>query len=85
MNKLEELKELGYEMNMFGYYQKQDINILINKEKNKIFEKECYVEVVKQIRSRNDIQELKDNIPNYDEQLRIMWKDLEELRKYEKV
>lgn len=75
------LKDLGYEMNMFGYYQKQNINILINTIDNTIFEKDCYVEVVKQIRSRNDIQSLKDNIPNYDEQLRIMWKDLEVLKK----
>ena len=82
--KLEEkLIELGYEMNMFGYYQKRDINILINKERNKIYEKDCCIEVSIPIKSRNDIQALKDNIPNYDEQLRIMWKDLEVLKKYE--
>ena len=80
----EKLIELGYEMNMFGYYQKRDINILINKERNKIYEKDCCIEVAILIKSRNDIQTLKDNIPNYDEQLRIMWKDLEELKKYER-
>lgn len=86
MTKLEKkLKELGYEKNIFGYYQKQNINILINTIDNTIFEKDCYIEVAISIRSRNDIQSLKDNIPNYDEQLRIMQKDLEELRKYEKV
>ena len=81
----QKLIELGYEMNMFGYYQKGDINILLNKERNKIFERNCCVEISVSIRSRNDIQKLKDNIQNYDEQLRIMQKDLEELRKYEHI
>ena len=85
MNKLEEkLIELGYEKNIFGYYQKQNIQILIDKNKNKIFEKDCYVEVAKEVRNRNDIQFIRDNIENYDKQLKIMQQDLEELRKYER-
>ena len=82
MTKLEEkLIELGYEKNIFGYYQKQNIQILI--DNNKIFEKGCYVEVIKEVRNRNDIQFLKDNIEKYDKQLKIMRKDLEELKQYE--
>ena len=82
MSRLEQkLIELGYEKNIFGYYQKQNIQILV--DKNKIFKKECYVEVAKEVRNRNDIQFIKDNIGNYDEQLKIMKKDLEELKKYE--
>ena len=81
MTKLEEkLIELGYEKNIFGYYQKQDIQILIDKNKNKIFERNCCVEVVKEVRNRNDIQFLRDNIEKYDKQLKIMRKDLEILK-----
>ena len=79
MSRLEEnLKELGYELNMFGFYSKQDIKILAIK--NKIFNNNCYVEAIKEIKNRNDIQALKDSIEDYDNQLRIMKKDLEILK-----
>lgn len=80
MTKLEEkLKELGYYKDIFNYYTKRDICIFIYE--NKIYESKCCVIIQsKCIRSRNDIQALKDSIEDYDEQLRIMWKDLEELK-----
>ena len=79
--KLEEkLKELGYKKNIFGYYQKQNIQILIDKNQNKIFEKGCYVEIIKEVRNRNDIQFVKNNIEKYDKQLKIMRKDINILK-----
>ena len=80
MTKLEEkLKELGYTPDLFGFYTKKDINILIHE--NKIYKDHCYVIVgQKNIRNKNDIQELKDSIDYYHEQLMIMQKDLEELK-----
>lgn len=79
MTKLEEkLIELGYELDMFGFYSKQDIKILAIG--NKIFNNNCHIEVIKEIKNRNDIINLVDSINDYSRQLLIMQKDLEILK-----
>ena len=87
MPRLEEkLKELGYRpLNnelYDGHYLKENIYIVIHN--NKIIKDICYVAIKQQsIQNRNDIQALKDSIEYYDEQLKIMQKDLEVLKNVE--
>lgn len=53
---------------------------------SKIIEKGCYISIKAHvIQNRNDIQELKDSIEYYDNQLKIMEKDLEVLKEYEEI
>ena len=80
MAKLEQkLIELGYKYDRATeWYCKDRIRITIYK--NKIIEKSCCISIKQQIiKNRNDIQELKDSIEDYDNQLKIMQKDLEVL------
>ena len=80
MSKLEQkLKDLGYKKSSV-FWKKNDIYIYLFSNKT-LFKEYCYVNFNKWIQSRNDIQALKDSIEYYDEQLKIMDKDLKELKK----
>lgn len=76
--KLNELGYVHYESNM---YVKKGYDIVLCIEASSIIN--YYISVIKTIKSRNDIQSLKDSVENYDNQLRIMWNDLEVLKDYE--
>ena len=86
MTNLEQkLIELGYEKSIYycicDFYSKQDIRIYVNDTCNEVFKENCCVVLErKNLKNRNDIQELKDSIDYYHEQLMIMQKDLEMLR-----
>ena len=75
------LKELGYKeiRTWYTYWRKEDINLYI--EDNEV--SEHWVDVVLEINNEQDFQELKDSISYYEEQLKIMQKDLEELKNVE--
>ena len=77
------LKELGYKeiRSWYTYWHKQDIHLYI--EDNKV--SEHWIEVTFDINNEQDFQELKDSISYYEEQLKIMQKDLEVLKEYEFV
>ena len=82
MSRLEQkLEELGYKKSDI-FWEKDDIHIYLYSNKT-LIEDYCYVHCSKWIQSRNDIQELKDSIDYYHEQLMIMEKDLEVLRNVE--
>lgn len=85
MTKLEKkLIELGYEKTNYCFYFKKDIRIYITWKAHQILKDKCCVVIERRkIKNRNDIQVLKDSIENYDNQLRILWNDLEALKKYE--
>lgn len=78
LNKLNELGYSHYENNM---YVKNGYSIVICFEASKIIDH--YISVIRTIRNRNDIQAYKDSIECYDNQLRIMYEDLEVLRNVE--
>ena len=83
MTKLEErLKELGYEYDKYVYWIKGKIYLYMSPIKT-IIEKWCFVKVNFTIQNDFDLQELKDSISYYEEQLKIMQKDLEVLKEYE--
>ena len=75
------LKELGYKetRSWYTYWYKQDIHLYI--EDNKV--SEHWVEVTLEIKNEEDLQELKDSISYYEEQLKTMQNDLEALRNVE--
>ena len=84
MSRLEDkLKELGYEYNkVVDVYSKDRIRIYIHN--NRILKNDCHIAIKNVIiQNRNDIQELKDSIDYYNEQLMTMYKDLEVLKEYE--
>ena len=85
MSRLEEkLKELGYRYVDYYCYNKGSIYIYITDDKKNIYRPRCYISIKqRRIQDKSDMQRLKNSIDYYDEQLRIMQKDLEELRKYE--
>lgn len=81
MTKLEEkLIELGYKKHIYYFYSKQNIRVYINNKRNKILKENCCVLLERiEIKNRNDIQKLHDDIEYYHEQLMMMYDDLKEL------
>lgn len=85
MSRLEEkLIQLGYKRCNVNYYKKERITLMIYEDENKTIKIKAHIKIKEQIiKNRNDIQKLHDSIECYDNQLKIMQKDLEELRNVE--
>ena len=81
MSRLEQkLVELGYKKYSPFIWKKDDIHITLISNKTLHIEY-CYVDCNKWIQNRNDIQAiLKEIVEHYNNQLKIMQKDLEELK-----
>ena len=85
MTKLEEkLIQLGYKRCNVNYYRKERIALMIYEDENKTIKIKAHIKIKEQIiKNRNDIQKLHDSIECYDNQLKIMQKDLEVLKEYD--